>query len=176
MKRPSRRAFILALSLLLCVLLLVLGVGFLGKRAAQSAAANSEGLSAAARALAEAGLEDARVKLDKDMFFPPPADEDQKFFSYGEKMTDVAGTTVGFYFVDLDLQFATAPDPPDPSHSSVIRVTSIGSVGEDPNAPRAMVTLRMEVDVDEGRAGPPPEPPTRPFRIIDWVDEVLPDL
>jgi len=91
-------------------------------------------------------------------------------------LSDLGGTPLGFYFVTLDLSHATAPDPPDPTYSSVIRVTSTGSLGPDPNAPRAVVTLRMEVDVDEGLAGPPPTPPTRPYRIIEWLDEVLPEV
>lgn len=174
-RRPQ--AFILALSLLLCVLLLVLGVGFLGKRAAQSAATASEALALRARALAEAGLEDCRVKLEKDMFFPPPGDEEQLIFSYSEPVYSLLdGSLEGLYMVTLDLTRRSAPDPPDPIFPSVIHVTSTGSLGDDADHPRAVVTLRMEVDLDEGKRSPTVTDPFYPMRITDWSDEVLPDV
>lgn len=166
------------MSLLLCVLLLVLGVGFLGKRAAQSQAGAAESLAAKARALAEAGIEDARVKLDKDLFFPPPGDVDQTQFSYQEALYDASGANLaGYYDVVIDLSQRHAPDPPDPYYPSIILVTSTGLVGDNPKAPLAAVTLRMEIDVDEGDPGPPiVELPTVPFKITDFTDDVLPDL
>ncbi len=173
----KKRGFILAMSLLLCVLLLVLGVGFLGKRAAQSQAAAAEGLAAQARALAEAGLEDARVKLDKDLFFPPPGDVDQDHFSYQEELRDASGANrVGYYLVTVDEARRSAPDPPDFHYPSVIVVTSTGCVGQDPKQPQAAVTLRMEIDVDEGEPGPPVELPKVPFKVSDYTDDVLPEL
>jgi hypothetical protein len=166
------RGFILVLTLMLCTLLMVLGMGLLGSRSAQYRGAAGDLLAAEARALAEAGLEDARVKLDKDLFFPPPTSAEQLEFSYQEAVSaQDDGTVVGFYRVVLDLSRLESPAAPDVGHPSLYLVTSTGSLGPDPTKPLARVTLRMEVDVDEGTR--PFNPPTRPFRVTDWVEGLL---
>lgn len=170
----KRRAFMVMLVMLLSLLLFVMGMGFLGKRSAQYSGAISRMKAAQARALAQAGLEDARVKLEKDLFFPPPGDRDQTLFSYTEEVKDDAGAIVGYYTVTLDSRYRHAPDPPDESYPSVILVEAIGSLGADSQRPDAVVHLKMEVDLDDGKrnvAGRDPIPPSQPLRVTNYSEE-----
>lgn len=176
-----RRAFLLVIAMLMTLMLVILGMGFLGRRGPQYAASMAHERGMQARALAEAGLEDARVKLEKDLFFPPPGDSDQFMFSYSEVVRETTGVSsdgvvVGSYTVTIDRRFETAPDPPDPRWASVYIVESLGSLGEDPLHPLATVRLRMEIDYDEGRPDPPGAPiaGTQPMRVTD-VREVYRD-
>jgi hypothetical protein len=81
--RSHQRGSLVVASLLLSSIILLVGLGFLGKRRAQYRAAQSQRFEMAALSLAEAGLEDARVKLLKDPGFPH-WQEGQSNFSYRE--------------------------------------------------------------------------------------------
>ena len=163
---PSRRGFLLIVAMLLCLMLVVLGMGFLGKRGGQYQAALEQARAGQARAVAEAGIEDAMLKLNKDLFFPPPGDQDQLQFSYSEELTDLKGDVVGTYYVTVDSRRASSPDPPDPSYPSVYFVESRGFLGPDPEHPLAVVRLHMEVNLDEGDPGG--GDPLEPYQISDW--------
>ena len=162
----KRRGFLLILSLLLCVFLLLCGMAFMGKRAAQYRGAFAMQKGIRARALAEAGLEDARVKLDKDVSFPPPGDRDQTLFTYSETVRDSAGQVVGSYTVTVDSRWKVPQNPPDPNSPSVILVTSVGNLGGDPARPEATYALRMEIDCDDDYE----LPPRAQFQTTDWVE------
>ncbi len=54
-----------------------------------------------AQALAESGLEDARLKIEKDYTFPPRSPQ-QLRFDYSEQVHDFNGTLVGSYAVSID--------------------------------------------------------------------------
>ena len=153
--------------MMLCLMLVVFGMGFLGKRGPQYGASLAMARATQARALAEAGLEDARVKLDKDLFFPPPGDQDQLLFTYTEAVNDdFTGQLVGYYAVTVDTRWAADPlDPPNPKHPSVITVWSKGLLGPDPLHPAAQSSLLMEIDVHEGT--PPDEFPSIPNKVTN---------
>ena len=122
--------------------------------------------AARARGLAEAGLEDARVKLDKDVNFPPPGDVDQTLFTYTEEVRDYSNKIVGYYTVTVDSRWKVPKNPPDPTAPSVVLVTSVGSLGTDPLKPEASFALRMELDVDDDYEQGPPEP----YQLSDWQE------
>ncbi|MEW6278397.1 MAG: hypothetical protein AB1758_07250 [Candidatus Eremiobacterota bacterium] len=148
-------------SLLLLILLLVLGFAQLNARVAQYRAAREATSSVQALALAEAGLEDARVKLDRDADFPPRGAVDQLVFSYQEDVFDLDNATrVGSYVVTVDLRWRAPP-------ASIVRITSEGQAGP-PGAPTGRRRLTMEVDVAEFRAGAP-NPDL--FRVLHLEDE-----
>lgn len=144
-----KRGFVLIFSLLLLLLLALGGMILLGQRAAQYRAAALASKTAVARALAQAGLEDARVKLEKDLNFPPPGDQDQTVFTYDEPVTDFDGSVVGFYFVTVDSRHRIPTQPPAPYEPSVVTVTAMGRAGADPKEPEAVYSLSMEVEVDD---------------------------
>ena len=139
MGRPlRRRGFLLVLSLFLTILLFVLGLSFLGKRAAQYRRVSQAEQAARAKAMAEAGVEDFLVKFDRDATFPPmPSNQDA--FSYSESVTD--GTErLGGYTVTAVGTHSRAP-------YYVLKVFVTGDAGENASKPDAQRTMEMELDI-----------------------------
>ncbi len=128
----------LAMCLLLATLMLLVVLGMLGSRGPQQEAAAAHRLHLQALNLAQAGLEDVRAKLAKDIRFPPPASPDQPYFSYAERVYDVDDRVVGSFQVRIDLSLNQAP-------YCVYRVTSTGLLG-DVERPLASARLRQEID------------------------------
>lgn len=104
------------LVLLLMVLLLVLGGGLLSRQVGHRQATAAESAALRAQGLAEAGLEDFRLKWERDPNFPPPGEELERF-AYSELLGG------GRYEVEVDLRFRLAP-------TQILRVTSRGVLGE----------------------------------------------
>lgn len=124
-------------SLVLLTLILVLGLAFLARRSAEYQVANLQITRAQARAMAFAGLEDARAKLDRDYFFPPQLEIKQKAFQYAELVYDLDDTTVlGSYEVIVDQTYNQ-----DPYH--VITVKATGMSGFPPRS-----RYRVEAELD----------------------------
>ena len=98
----GHRAFLLITVLLLCVILLTMGLAFLGSRNSLYSATLQAGLAAQARALARSGLEDARVKLNKDLKFPVEGGTGQNFYVYTEEAFDGGPNPIGSYRVEVD--------------------------------------------------------------------------
>jgi len=137
MVKACRKGSTLVAALLISLVLMLAGLGFIGQRAAQNRAANSARAGLQARALAEAGLQDAMLKLSKDGQFPPLYNDQQVIFTYQEDVTDGAGVVMGTYTISLDLTHRLAP-------YSVIKLSSIGRLlGTTP----AQVRLFGELDV-----------------------------
>lgn len=135
-----QRAFILILCLMIAVLLLVMGMGFLGKRSSQYRGSRLSAPALQAQALAEAGLEDARVKLLKDQDFPPEGADDQTVFSYTERLTDLSGNPVGLYTVTVQTRDRDLP-------VGIIDIQSAGTVLDENGRPVAHRVLAAELDV-----------------------------
>ena len=134
----SRRGFMLVSVLLITMILLTLGLTFLGKRAIQYRRAALYEHAARARSLAESGLDEALAKLRRDIEFPPLS-KDQSSFSYVEEI-EVGGERLGSYRVTMDGSRRFVP-------YSVWVITSQGESGPDARNPAAIRTLRCEVDV-----------------------------
>jgi hypothetical protein len=136
----SRRGFLLITTLLVSILIFLVCGAMVHRRSRQYEAANHQVAAARALALAEAGLEDARVKLNKDADFPPFGSEDQLVFSYVEQVFGLDGVTaLGSYEVTLDMRWREPP-------MQIYRITSIGTSGE-PDSPLAISRLTVELDV-----------------------------
>lgn len=149
-----RRGFVLIAALLVTLILVVAGMAYLGSRVSQYRGA-AKGLEGAqARALARAGLEDARVKLEKDYRFPPPSAQDQTVFTYSEDVTDGA-TVVGHYTVSVNTTYENGP-------YTVIRITSVGVVGSRAN-PSAQATIHADLDASQ-------VDPDRIYRFLRWEE------
>ncbi|MEW6282898.1 MAG: hypothetical protein AB1758_30075 [Candidatus Eremiobacterota bacterium] len=158
------RAFLLVIVVLLSIVLLILGLGFLGKRSAQYAGSRYGVEAAQARAIALAGLEDARVKLSKDLRFPPPGAVDQLSFTYTETFFDLDGTTpVGSCTVTVLTHHSGAP-------YRVLQVTSVGVVGpaDEPSA-RRRITAELDISPTVRGGGAVPNPGF--FQWMNWTDE-----
>lgn len=134
--QDHRRGSVLIAVLLLLVILLILGLAFLTQQSLLYSATSQAQFSVAARAVAEAGLEDARGKLEKDLDFPPAADPDQKIFTYSEPLTNLSGREVGQYTITIDQT--------NRKKNGIIAVTSVGSLAGTSTARRI---LYAELDV-----------------------------
>ncbi|MGE0492251.1 MAG: hypothetical protein AB7S38_23770 [Vulcanimicrobiota bacterium] len=118
-------------ALLIGVIMLLVGLGFLASRRSQYQAARHLRESAQALTLAESGLEDARVKMLKLYDFPPWL-EGQTTFAYAEQLT------TGSYQVSLE-RVAN-----DNLEDGLYRVTSVGLVGPA-NSPSARAVVEAEM-------------------------------
>lgn len=153
-----KRAFSLPVILMLSLILLLLGLGFLNQRVSQYRGAYQSTYSILALQLAKAGLEDARVKLDKDQQFPPQSGLDQKSFAY----TEVLLPDEESYTVTLDLSLQDAP-------FSIIRITSIGTSGPMKD-PRARRVLTAELDIAPNLRSDSTQVNPDYFQFVQWQD------
>lgn len=129
--------FLLVLCLMLTILLFVLGLSFLGKRAAQYRRVGQAALAAQAKSVCEAGVEDVLLKFQRDYSFPPMA-SDQTTFSYSEQI--INGTErLGGYTVTIDGQYRAAP-------YLLYVITVVGEAGAQPANPSARRAMRLEID------------------------------
>jgi hypothetical protein len=151
MKRGDRGST-LVMALFVSVILLIVGLGFLGQREGQYRAAQEQLFSMRAKMLAEAGIQDALGKLAKDIEYPPIRANDQGVFSYSEDMLDSSGDLVGSFRVSIDTKYKNRP-------YEILLITSEGILG-DPTDPQARVTRDVEIDIAplERKSGGGPNP------------------
>ncbi|MBS2037872.1 hypothetical protein JST97_23000 [bacterium] len=149
------------LSLSLMLVLLLLGLAFLYRRQAQYRAAAAAPWQAQARALCQAGLEDCRLKWQKDPDFPPRSSEDQQYFNYSEELKDDSGLAIGRFAVTVDFRLAAQP-------YKLARVTSVGIVPAS-GAPVAQHKIMVEFDLSDVVRGTS-DPNPKYFQYINWKD------
>jgi hypothetical protein len=113
----QERGFMLIISLLLGILLLVLTLALMARDAQRQGQVHQFGRSTQALELAEAGLEDARVKLDKDLRLPLRGDAVQTLINYTETLPDQPQAS---YTVTIDWSQSAPP-------IEQIKVTSRGA-------------------------------------------------
>ncbi len=148
-KESKSRGAVLIAALLISMVLLLVGLGFLGQRRGQYQAAREAINRCRAEALSDAGLQDALGKLAKDYAFPPLHSADQSDFVYSETLKNSAGESVGTYSVTITIRYRRPP-------YNVVRVTSRGYLGSA-QQPIASCVKTAEIDFD----------PTRiPFRVL----------
>lgn len=189
MSRRDRGSALVA-ALLLSALLLIMGMASLALRSREieQVRIGRDGLQA--KLLAEMGVEEALVKLSKDLRFPPDLGG-RKVFGYSEVLYD-AGGRVGSYTVRVDVgdrvEQESAYQDPD---FWTLRITSWGHVERQAEVRQAMwvpvATHRIvaELDMspkDRSKAAAGAESPrtatlespyyTNPnyFRLIRWED------
>jgi hypothetical protein len=139
MRRIAQNGSTLIMALFISILLLLIGMGFLGQREGQYRAAQEQIYFLQARVLADAGLEDALGKLAKDIEFPPIRSRDQGVFSYQEFMRDSNGDVVGSFRVSIDANYRDRP-------YSILRIHSVGNLGPEDD-PLARVKRVLEIDM-----------------------------
>ena len=132
--RGRDRAVALVAALTIMALLLVLGAAVIRRQAEAYKSSNYVRQTTKAQALAEAGLEDARIKLEKDRFFPPPHAPDQLVFDYTETLTDSDGRPGGGYSVSVDLSRAS-----DPFFIILVRSTGLVEPEKDGGARQTLI-------------------------------------
>lgn len=134
-----KRAFLLIIVLLLSSLLCLLAIAYLTRTAETHRTGASVMDQEQAYQLALAGLEGARVRLDKDQSFPPIG-PGQEVFSCLEAVYGTDGTVAGHYQLTVDGRWRTAP-------YFTLRVSAVGLLGE-PSQPQARRHLWAELDLN----------------------------
>ncbi len=119
-KKSDCSGALLIATLFLSLILLIMGMALLGIRASQKKSAVETGYSIQARHFAEAGMEDAKIKLQKCINFPESL-ENQDEFSYREEITDFNGKPLGIYCVTIDLKSRES--------AKFVSVTTVGISG-----------------------------------------------
>lgn len=149
------------MALLLISFVLVCMLGFLGTRSLEFSNTGRLQQMALAQSLAEAGMEDARVKLEKDMFFPPLQGFGQNNFIYSEDLMDPeTGQLAGSYVVTVDHSLRGSPH-------CVVRLQSVGTAGPRQN-PRARYRIYAEIDVSSHERATNAVGNPRLYRYILW--------
>lgn len=150
----KRRALALMVVLWLGVLLFVLGMALWQRQSQRYRSSNSTLESARAYELARAGLETARLRLDKDPSFPPRG-LDQVQFSCSEAVYDVDNATpVGYYILEVDSRWMAAP-----YHRLMISSTGCWPDCEHPVARRK---VRVQLDLNPGSS--------TYYRWVEWEE------
>ena len=133
------RGSVLIFVLLLTALFFLLGVALISQSQGALKASQSSARAAEARALAWAGLADARGKLSRIFYYPPPGGDDQDLYSYTEDVRAVdSQAVVGSYNVVVDVRTAESP-------YFLLRIRSEGVLGERTHpAGRSIVTAELD--------------------------------
>jgi hypothetical protein len=155
MIRRRRRAFVLITALLLSVILLVSGLGVMSAQASRYAASALIADSLQAKNAALSGMEDVRVKLAKDVKFPPRKSKSrgQTKFAYSENLDESDPARPVSYAVVVDFEYereAIVQGQFAPFRWGVYRITVNGYVGPR-NEPIALCQLYAEYDISTGQ-------------------------
>lgn len=136
-----RKGFMLILAFFIVLLITGFGLAFLNTGALSYQGAVTSQLSQQALFLAYSGLEDARVKLERDYDFPPTTDPEVKVYSYSESVLASDGQSMGSYEVKVDLTYANAP-------YQVILVSSTGRVSAGTSNPLGEIKRSVKAEFD----------------------------
>lgn len=159
---PSRGST-LVVSLLLGVLILLLGMALLSVQSSHRRAARALEAGVQAKLLAEAGLEDARVKLSRDPFYPDATGSAQPTFSYTETLP--SGPSKGSFSVTIDRSRIDEP-------YFLLIIESTGRVGRP--GPESSRTLQVAIDVCPFSRSNPSIPNPDLFRVLSLRDSAAP--
>lgn len=162
MRRP--RGFLIIAALLITIIFLVTGIGILSAQASRYGASVrvAEGMMAKNAALS--GLEDVRVKLAKDVNFPPTKSKhrNQTKFAYSEILYDGDGdlnrqvtySVVIDFALEREAQVTTPlPERKDqwlPYRWGVYRIDVVGFVGPR-HDPISQSNFYAEFDIGSGK-------------------------
>lgn len=161
--RRAPKGFLMIAALLITIIFLVTGLGILSAQASRYAASARIAEGMQAKNAAFSGLEDVRVKLAKDVHFPPRKSKNrgQTKFAYSETLfddpADVNRQVTYSVVVDfaLERQVQVPNEDPDlvewlPYRWGLYRITVSGYVG--PRAqPIAQSMFYAEYDIGTGR-------------------------
>lgn len=158
-----KSGFLLIFCLLLGALLCILTLGLLSQQQLGRGSARRLGDFMQARCLAEAGLDNARMKLDKDLRFPPRLAPECPVFSFSQACYDLDQRVVGYYKVEIDYRLLAEP-------YYLLKVRSEGWLGEA-SQPRASCRLRAELDASPMDRTNPIQPNPNLYETLNCVEE-----
>ena len=161
------RGSVLILVLILLMILFVMGMTLLSIRSTQATGVAMMKYGMVAKYIAEAGMEDARVKFTKDLKFPPGGSQGDYFFSYTESLKYTGDRVLGEYTVTID---TSRNVPGTPNYDRSVLVTSVG-ISRDPNGNiMARHKISALLDASLQKRGGSGENPNL-YQYIDWQDQ-----
>lgn len=142
------------MALFMVLLIFIAGIGFLSQASTQYRSVNETVHSTQVLAIAEAGISDALLKLQRDWDFPPRSANDQVIYAYLETLEGTAGNRIGSFQVSIDRSLML-------NAQNLLIIHSTGRLGpaEKPVSER---TIRVEFDMNMDRASY--------FQIVAWND------
>lgn len=162
----KRKGSVLIIVLILMMLLFVMGMTILSIRSSQATGVAMMKYSTMAKYIAEAGMEDARVKFTKDIRFPPKGTQGDYLFSYTEALRYPGDPPIGEYTVNID---TSTNDAKNANYDQKFLVTSIG-IARDPYGnvvSRYRITAILDASLTK-RGGSGQNPTL--YQYIDWQD------
>jgi hypothetical protein len=161
-----RRGFLLILALFMVTFISILTLAFLGSAPLGYRTALNAAFEQQSRWLAQAGIEDARLKLERDPFFPPPQGDEGKFYTYSEEVRELGGGAVlGTFDVTID---HSLEEPP----YYLVRITSTGRMMRQNEEIRRTVRAEIDLSPTDRRSGHETEDNPNLFRIVNFNGEV----
>ncbi|MBT9587617.1 hypothetical protein IV102_30020 [bacterium] len=144
-----QRGFLMILVLMLCGILLTMGIGFLSTISSRYQSTAQAVLDVQAQALARAGLEEVRLKMNLDAQFPPRGALGQEIFRYSEPVLNPTGNVVGHYDISIDSSYLG-------TGCEVIILTASGRVVSPVDGQKTVAThtFRAYLDVYQPTSGP----------------------
>lgn len=163
--RFKPKGFMLILALFMVTFIAVLALAFLGVGASSYSSAQTTRLQQQALQLAYSGIEDARVKLQRDPLFPPSAGEETKFYSYSESVHDLAsGPLIGSFEVTVDQTYQEAP-------YFLIRVLATGRIPNGGKEIKKTVRVELDISPNDRRTGHETDPNPNFYKIVQCSEE-----
>ncbi|MBN9418151.1 hypothetical protein ABS71_20435 [bacterium SCN 62-11] len=154
------------LALFMVTFISILTLAFLGSAPLGYRTALNAVFEQQSRWLARAGIEDARLKLERDANFPPPLGDEGKFYTYSEELHPLGGgEALGTFDVIIDQSLKEAP-------YSLVRITSTGRLVRQNEEIRKTVRVELDISPTDRRAGHETEENPNFFKIVNWNEEV----
>jgi hypothetical protein len=177
--RHGQRGSLLIITFFLAIILLVMGIAVLTMQQNRHKGALLARRGLQAKMVAEAGIEDARIKIQKDIHFKPRAG-DLTYYFYSESLKDPSdGSIVGRFEVTVDYTKSSFDPAYAPSSQAqyyaypfyIVRVRSLGIIGETDN-PAAKREIIADIDVCPVNRDASNYAQTNPhfYQVINWRD------
>lgn len=168
MRKKPRSGSVLIIVLILLTVVFIMGMTMLTMRVAQTKSSVMMKYAVMAKYLAEAGMEDARMKLLKDYDFPPSYTGGRKF-SYTEALQYPGDPSpIGEYKVTID---ASRNAPGDEYSDHTIYVTAFGIIKDRDGKELACHQVSAVFDTaPKDRKEATQDNPHR-FKYIEWQDQ-----
>jgi hypothetical protein len=163
-RHPDTRGALLIIALIMTMLLFGMGLAALSIASSKHKECIAIQNALVARSIAEAGMEDARVKCVKDIDFPPAGVAEETVFSYTEKLTDPenSSTVIGDYVVRIDSSRATT--------DRLLTIASTGCIRGKNNALIASRTISGQLDISPNIRSAAADKNPDLYQYVNWTD------
>ncbi len=160
-----RKAFILILALFIVTFISVLALAFLGAGPMNYRTAMSVTLEQQVQWLARSGIEDARIKLQRDPDFPPAMGDEGQYFSYSEQISELGGSAaIGSFEVTVDKSHSQDP-------YFLVILNSTGRLSRNGQELKSSIRAELDISPTDRRSGHEDEDNPNFYKIVNWSEE-----